>query len=313
MATGQASGVHAANTDDMRWFEVLKRTFKEFQTDNGTSWAAALTYFGILSLFPALLVFVSILGLLGESATQPLLDNLDEFAPGAAQDIASGAVDGAQQNQGASGLALVIGLAAAIWSASGYVGAFMPAANAIWDVEEGRPLWKRLPLRVGVTILLLVLLAAIGVAVVVTGPVAEAVGSTIGLGDQAVTAWDYAKWPVLLILFSLLIAVLYWVAPNVRQPGFRFFTPGSVLAVVLWVIASLAFTVYVANFASYNATYGTFGGIIVFLVWLWIGNIAILFGAEFNAELERGRRIAAGMRPEDREPFVEPRDPPKDD
>lgn len=310
MGTADAKGTRAVPARGVGRFGVVRRTVAEFQADNGTSWAAALTYFGILSLFPALLALVSLLGLIGESATGPLLDNLNQFAPGPAQDIASSAVTSVQRNQGASGVALVVGLAAAVWSASGYVGAFMPAANAIWDVEEGRPIWKRLPLRVGVTIVLLVLLAVIGVAVVVTGPVARAVGDTLGLGDQAVTVWDYAKWPVLLVLFSLLIAILYWVAPNVRQPGFRFFTPGSILAVVLWVIASLAFTVYVANFGSYNRTYGAFGGIIVFLVWLWIGNIAVLLGAEFNAERERGRRIAAGMRPADREPFVEERDPP---
>jgi len=311
MVTGQASGVPAANTEDVRWFGVVKRTFKRFQADNGTSWAAALTYFAILSLFPALLVFVSVLGILGDGATQPLLDNLDEFAPGPAKEIAQSAVEEVQRNQGASGIALVIGLVAAIWSASGYVGAFMPAANVIWDVEEGRPLWKRLPLRIGLTVVLLVLLALTGAAVVLTGPVAEAVGNTVGLGSAVVTAWDYAKWPVLLLLFSLLIAVLYWVAPNVRQPGFRFFTPGSMLAVLLWVASSLAFTMYVANFASYNSTYGTFGGVIVFLVWVWITNIAILFGAEFNAELERCR-IPDGLRPPEGAPFAEPRDPPKD-
>lgn len=310
MSTKRAGTADAADADALRWTTVVKRTVTEFQADNGTSWAAALTYFGILSLFPALLVFVSILGLIGPDATRPLLDNLDEFAPGPAQEIARGAVEGVQENQGASGVALVVGLAAAVWSASGYVGAFMPSANQIWDVPEGRPLWKRLPLRVGVTVVLLVLLAVIGVAVVVTGPVARAVGDVLGLGDQAVTAWDYAKWPVLLMLFSLLLALLYWVAPNVRRPGFRFVTPGSVLAVLLWVVASLAFTLYVANFASYNRTYGAFGGVIVFLVWLWISNIAILLGVEFNAELERGRRIADGMRPRDREPYVEPRDPP---
>lgn len=295
---------------DLPWRAVLLDTVREFRRDNLTSWAAALTYFGILALFPALLVLVSVLGLLGSNVTQPLIDNLGELAPGQARDVATGAIESVQQNQGASGAALVIGLLLALWSASGYVAAFMPAANVVWDVEEGRPAWKRLPLRVAVTAVLLVLLAVTGVSVVVTGPVARAVGDTIGLGDQAVLVWDVAKWPVLLVLVSLMIALLYWATPNVRQPGFRFITPGSVAAVLIWVAASLAFTVYVANFASYNRTYGTFGGIIVFLVWLWISNIAILFGAELNAELERARQIRAGLRPTDTEPYLPPRDEP---
>lgn len=296
---------------ELPWRAVLLDTVREFRRDDLTSWAAALTYFGILALFPALLVFVSVLGLLGSDVTQPFIDNLGELAPGQARDIAASAIESVQQNQGASGGALVVGLLLALWSASGYVAAFMPAANVIWDVEEGRPAWKRLPLRVAVTAVLLVLLAVTGVSVVVTGPVARAVGDTIGLGDQAVLVWDVAKWPVLLVLVSLLIALLYWATPNVRQPGFRFVTPGSVAAVLIWVAASLAFTVYVANFASYNRTYGTFGGIIVFLVWLWISNIAILFGAELNAELECARQIRAGLRPTDAEPYLPPRDPPE--
>ncbi len=297
---------------DVSWKGALKRTLKEFSSDNLTSWAAALTYFGVLALFPALIVLVSVLGLIGESATQPLLDNLEEIAPGQAQQIATDAITNVQQNQGASGIALVVGLLVALWSASGYVAAFMPASNVIWDVEEGRPLWKRLPLRLAVTVVLLVLLAITGVMVVVTGPIAHAVGDTLGLGDEAVLAWQIAKWPVMLVLVSLMIAILYWAAPNVRQPGFRFISPGSILAVIIWVIASAAFTLYVATFASYNETYGAFGGPIVFLVWLWISNIAILLGAELNAELERGRQIEAGMRPADTEPYLPPRDAPKE-
>jgi membrane protein len=317
MTTGQA-----AETDDrghghvglreVSWWPTIRRTVKEFQADNLGQWAAALTYFGVLSLFPGLLVLVSLLGLIGEDATQPLLDNLGEIAPGDAQRIATDAITNLQQNRGASGMALVIGLATAVWSASGYFGAFMPAANVIWEVPEGRPIWKRLPLRVGVTIVLLVLLGITGLAVVITGPVARAVGDVIGLGDQAVTVWDIAKWPVLLLVLSLMIALLYWAAPNVRQPGFRFITPGSLLAVLAWVVASLAFTLYVANFGSYNATYGTFGGIIVFLIWLWIGNMAILFGAEFNAEIERDREEKRGL-PHGQEPYLPMRDAPKPD
>jgi membrane protein len=201
-----------------------------------------------------------------------------------------------------------VGLLAAIWSASGYIAAFMRASNAIYDIEEGRPLWKTLPLRVGLTLLLMVLTAVSAIGVTLSGGLAQEAGSVIGVGETAVDVWNLAKWPVLLLFVSFLFAVLYWAAPNVKQPGFRWITPGGVLAVIGWVIASVAFAFYVSNFGSYNKTYGALAGPIVFLVWLWISNIMILLGAEFNAELERGRAIEEGMRPEDREPFVEPRD-----
>jgi membrane protein len=290
------------------WGGILKRTFKGFQSNNLTDWAAALTYYGILSIFPALIVLVSVLGLIGESATQPLLDNLDEVAPGPAQDIFTNAIENLQGSQGAAGVFFVIGLLGAVWAASGYIAAFMRASNSIYGMEEGRPIWKTLPVRVGLTVLLMVLTVLSAVAVTITGGLAEEVGNLLGLGGTAVTVWDIAKWPVLLLLVSFMFAVLYWAAPNVKQPGFRWISPGGVLAVVGWVIASAAFAFYVANFGSYNETYGALAGPIVFLVWLWMSNLMILLGAEFNAELERGRAIEAGMRPPDKEPFVEPRD-----
>jgi membrane protein len=290
------------------WLGVLKRTGKEFSDDNLTDWAAALTYYAILSIFPALIVLVSLLGLIGESATQPLIDNLGSVAPGPAREIFTSAIENLQGSQGASGVFFVVGLAAAIWSASGYIAAFMRASNSIYDMPEGRPIWKTLPVRVGLTVLLMLLTALSAVAVTLSGGLAEEVGNLLGLGDTAVLVWSIAKWPVLLLLVSFMFAVLYWAAPNVKQPGFRWITPGGVLAVLGWVIASLAFAFYVSNFGSYNETYGALAGPIVFLVWLWISNIMILLGAEFNAELERGRAIEGGMRPEDKEPFMEPRD-----
>jgi membrane protein len=290
------------------WLGVLKRTGKEFQEDNLTDWAAALTYYGVLSIFPALLVLVSVLGLIGESATEPLIDNLGSLAPGPAQDIFTSAIENLQGSQGAAGVFFVIGILGAIWSASGYIAAFMRASNSIYDMPEGRPIWKTLPVRVGLTVLLIVLTVISAVAVTVSGGLAKEVGNLLGLGDTAVTVWDIAKWPVLLLLVSFMFAVLYWAAPNVKQPGFRWISPGGVLAVIGWVIASAAFAFYVANFGSYNETYGALAGPIVFLVWLWVSNIMILLGAEFNAELERSRAIEAGMRPPDKEPFVEPRD-----
>ena len=290
------------------WWAALKRTFREFKEDNLTDWAAALTYYGVLAIFPALIVLVSILQLVGESATQPLLDELGTVAPGPAKDIFTSAIKDLQGNQGAAGVLFIVGLLGALWSASGYVSAFMRASNAIYDMEEGRPIWKTLPVRVGLTLVLLVLLAVTTLAVVLTGGLAQQVGNLVGLGDTAVTVWNIAKWPVLLLVVSFMFALLYWAAPNVKQPGFRWVSPGGILAVIGWLIASAAFAFYVSSFGSYNKTYGALGGVIVFLVWLWISNIMILLGAEFNAELERGRAIEGGMRPEDREPFAEPRD-----
>lgn len=289
------------------WGGVLKRTVSEFKEDNLTDWAAALTYYSILAIFPALLAIVSILGLVGQSATQPLIDNIGTLAPGSAKQIATDAITNLQSNQGAAGVLLIVSIALAVWSASGYIAAFMRASNAVYDIGEGRPVWKTLPVRVGLTLALLVLTAISAIAVAVSGDLAGKVGDVIGVGSTAVDVWNIAKWPVLLLVVSFMFALLYWAAPNVKQSGFRWVSPGGILAVVLWVVASLVFAFYVANFASYNKTYGALGGVIIFLVWLWISNIAVLLGAEFNAELERGRRIEAGQ-PAEREPYVEPRD-----
>jgi len=290
------------------WWAALKRTVREFRQDNLTDWAAALTYYGVLAIFPALIVLTSVLGLIGESATKPLLDQVETFAPGPATDILTNAIKNLQGSQGAAGVLFVVGLVGALWSASGYVAAFMRASNAIYDMEEGRPVWKTLPVRVGLTVVLLLLLVITTLAVVLTGGIAQKVGDLVGLGSTAVTVWNIAKWPVLILVVSFMFALLYWAAPNVKQPSFRWLSPGGILAVIGWLIASGAFALYVSNFGSYNKTYGALGGVIVFLVWLWISNIMILVGAEFNAELERGRAIQGGMRPEDREPFAQPRD-----
>src|SRR4051812_33613659 len=289
------------------WFAVLRRTVREFKRDNLTDWAAALTYYGILAIFPALLALISILGVIGASATQPLIDNLGSVAPGPAKQIATSALQNLQKSQGAAGVLFIVGLAGALWSASGYVAAFMRASNAIYDVGEGRPIWKALPTRVLTTLVLLVMLAVVAIGVTFTGGLAKQAGNVLGVGGTAITVWNIAKWPVILVLVMTMFAVLYWAAPNVKHPKFRWITPGSVVGVIVWLIASAAFAFYVASFASYNKTYGALGGVIVFLVWLWISNIAILLGAEFNAELERGRQIEAGH-PEDKEPFLEPRD-----
>ncbi len=290
------------------WKGVLKRAWREFSDDKVTDWAAALTYYGVLSIFPMLLALISLLGLFGQSATQPLLDNISTVAPGPAKDIVTQAIQNLQKSQGSAGVMFFVGLALALWSASGYVGAFMRASNDIWDVEEGRPAWKTIPLRVGVTGLLLVLLTISALAVVLTGPLAKSIGDIVGLGSAAVTAWDIAKWPALILVVAFMIALLYYATPNVKHPKFQWVSPGSILAVVVWILASALFAFYVANFSSYNKTYGALGGVIVFLTWLWITNNVILLGAEVNAEIERGRQIQGGLRPEDKEPFLEPRD-----
>jgi YihY family inner membrane protein len=288
------------------WWAAVKRTVREFQVDNLKDWAAALTYYSVLSIFPALLVLISLIDLAGRSTIQTLLDNLGQVAPGSVNQILRDAISSLQQTRGSAGVLALAGLAAALWSASNYIAAFMRASNAIYDVPEGRPVWKTLPIRIGVTVIVMVLLAVSAVAVVATGGLADRIGRLLGLGSAVVTIWDLVKWPVLLLLVSFLFALLYWASPNARQ-GFRWVTPGGLFAVVIWVAASVAFAIYVANFGSYNKTYGSLASVIIFLVWLWLSNTAILLGAELNAELERSRAIAAGH-PPDEEPYMELRD-----
>jgi membrane protein len=291
------------------WGGVLKRTVREFKDDNLTDWAAALTYYSILSIFPALIAFVSIVALVGQhpETTEGILEIISDIGPSSAVETFNGPVETVMSNKSGAGIALIIGLVAALWSASSYVGAFMRASNQIYEVEEGRQFWKLRPLQMAVTLVMVLLLAVVAVALVATGPLADAIGKQIGLGSAAITAWDIAKWPVLLAVVMLMFALLYYAAPNVRQPGFRWVTPGGVLAVIVWIVASAAFAFYVANFASYNKTYGSLAGVIVFLVWLWISNIAVLLGAEFNAELERGRELEAGQRGAEKRIQLEPR------
>ena len=293
------------------WPSVLKRTLKEYKADNLPDLAAALTYYGVLAIFPMLIVLVSVLGLIGTSVTQPLIDNLGKVAPGAAKQIFTSAITNIQNNQGTAGVLVIVGLAGALWSASGYVGAFMRASNVVWDVEEGRPIWKTIPVRLGVTVVTLLLLTAGAIAVTFTGGLAREVGNVIGVGNTAVQIWDIAKWPVLVVLVAVMLAILYYAAPNVKQPGFHWVTPGGLLAVLLWIAVSALFALYVSNFSSYNKTYGALASVIVFLVWLWITNTVILLGAELNAELERARQIEGGL-PADREPFLPPRSEPKE-
>ncbi|MFJ8544036.1 YihY/virulence factor BrkB family protein [Streptomyces sp. NPDC093586] len=289
------------------WSALLRRVLAEFKDDELTDRAAALTYYGILALFPALLVLVSLLGIAGRSATQEVLDNIQKLAPGSARDVITDAVKQLQSKAGLGSVLAVVGVLGAVWSASGYVAAFIRAANAVYDVPEGRPVWKVLPLRVILTVVLLVLAVVSALIVVFTGSLARQAGTALGMGDTAMTVWSIAKWPVLVLLVTVMIAVLYWATPNAKVRGFRWITPGSLVALLIWMVASAGFAFYVANFGSYNKTYGTLAGVIIFLVWLWVTNLAILLGLEFDAELARQRVIDGGHPPED-EPYVEPRD-----
>ncbi|GAA1770143.1 YihY/virulence factor BrkB family protein [Luedemannella helvata] len=289
---------------------AMRRSVTEFQKDNLTVWAAALTYYGILSVFPGLLVLVAVLGLLSDSLTRELLNTVAPIVPGPARDILTGALENIQAGGGKAGLAAIIGLLIGVWSASGYVAGFMQASNAIYDVPEGRPIWKKLPVRLGITIVTGMLLVASVLIVVISGRLAEQIGKALDASSAVVDTWNIVKWFVLVILVSLMFAILYWAAPNVRHGGFSWVTPGGVVAVILWVVASVLFGVYAANFASYNKTYGALGSVIVFLVWMWLSNLAILYGAELNAELERQRAIAAGQPPAE-EPYMRLRDTSK--
>jgi membrane protein len=285
-----------------RWLRpALKRTIREFREDNLTDWAAALTYYAVLALFPGLIVLVAVLGLLGQhpETTDALLQIVRDVGPASAVDTFRGPIESVVKSSGGAGALLGVGLLGAVWSASGYIGAFIRATNAIYEVEEGRPFWQRRPLQIAITIVMVLLLALIAISIVVTGPLARSVGDVIGLGDTAVGVWNVAKWPVIVLVVMAMVAVLYYVAPNVRHRRLRWVTPGGVLAVLVWLLASLGFALYVANFGSYDKTYGSLGGVVIFLVWLWLSNVAVLLGAEFDAELERVRQLEAGLPAED--------------
>ncbi|MET0925985.1 MAG: YihY/virulence factor BrkB family protein, partial [Solirubrobacterales bacterium] len=293
---------------------TLKRTGLEFQEDNMTDWAAALTYYGLLSLFPALIALVSILGLFGDptETTQTITEVVTQIGPSSAADTFAGPIESITSNRSTAGILLVVGLATSLWAASGYIGAFIRASNVIWETPEGRGFFKLRPLQLAVTLVLIILFALVALSLVLTGPVVEAVGDSIGVGDTALTIWDIAKWPVLLGVVILMISILYYAAPNVKLPGFRWITVGALVAVLAWLLASAAFAVYVANFGSYDKTYGTLGGIVTLLVWVWISNLALLFGMELNAERERSRELAAGVPRAAKEIQLEPRDEPDD-
>jgi membrane protein len=282
--------------------------------DNLTDWAAALTYYGLLALFPALIALVSIVGLFADpqSTTQKVTDIVTEIGPASAADTFSGPIESITSNRSAAGILLVVGLVVALWSASSYVGAFMRASNVIYETPEGRSIWKLRPIQMLVTLAIVLLVAVLALALVLTGPIVDEVAEPLGIGSTATTIWDIAKWPVMIAIAIAVIAVLYYASPNVKLRGFRWVTPGSIVAVVVWLIASAAFAFYVANFGSYDKTYGTLGGLVVMLIWLWITNLALLFGHELNAERERRIELAEGVPRADRELQLQPRSKPKE-
>lgn len=293
---------------------TLKRTATEFMEDNLTDWAAALTYYGLLSLFPALIAVVSVIGLVGDpkSTTESLTEIVTEIGPESAAETFSGPIESIASNQSAAGFAFVLGLALALWSASGYIGAFIRASNVIYETPEGRPFWKLRPLQLLVTLIMVVTLALLALGLVLTGPVVDAVAGPVGLGDTAVSVWNIAKWPAMAAIFVLMVDLLYYASPNAKLRGFKWMTPGAIVALVVWAIASAAFAFYVANFGSYDKTYGTLGGLVALLIWFWISNLAILFGHQLNAERERSLEIEEGRPRAEREIQLEPRSEPKD-
>lgn len=282
------------------WVYTLKKTLREFSSNGCTDLAAALTYFAVQAVFPALLAIVSLLGLFGQAknTTKQVLDLVEQLTSASTVDTIRGPVE-ALTSSSAAGVTFVVGVVGAIWSASGYVGAFGRALNRIYDRTEGRPIWKLRPTNLLVTVISVLLIVVAALILVLSGDIARTIGDFIGLGDATVTVWLIVKWPVLAIIVVLVVAVLYYFAPNVQQPKFRWMSMGAFLAIFIWLIASVGFAFYVVNFSSYNKTYGALGGVIAFLLWLWITNNALLFGAEFDAETERGRELQAGIRAEE--------------
>jgi len=279
---------------------VLKRTVREFIDDDSTDSAAALTYFSVLSIFPGLLVVLSLVGIIGQAdeSVAKIREILAPLVSPERLDSITGILNGLVSVEEA-GVALVVGVVGALWSASGYVGAFSRVMNRIYEVEEGRPFWRKRPMQLIVTVTTVALCAVGLVILIVSGPLATSVGKAIGVGDDLLTIWNIAKWPLLAAVVMMVVALLYWATPNVSFTRFRLISVGSFVAIMVWVVASLGFAEYVARFSTYNETYGSVAGAVVALLWLWITNLALLFGAELDAELERGRELQLGIAAEE--------------
>ncbi|MFE9917355.1 YihY/virulence factor BrkB family protein [Micromonospora sp. NPDC005553] len=296
------------------WRGVLVRSVQNFVNDNCSDWAAALTYYGVLALFPSAIVVVALVGLVsdGERTLDTVVDLANQVGAGAVLSDDEGGVlkviRSVVLEQSNPKLLLSFGLLGALWSASGFIGAFTRASNAVYGVTEGRPVWKLRPLQIGLAAITLVLLAVVALALIVSGPVTDAVGDLVNAGGLARTTWSVAKWPVLAMIMMALLSLLFWIAPNVRQPRFRWLTPGGAVALISWAAASFGFGLYVANFGSYNTTYGSLGAAIAFLVWLYLSNSALMLGVQINSEVQRGRQLQGGD-PNPDEPVLPPRKP----
>jgi membrane protein len=292
---------------------TLRRTVGEFQEDNLTDWAASLTYYGLLALFPALIVLVSIVGLVGDpqSTTNTLTDIVTRVGPDSAAATFEGPIRQVTESRATAGFALIAGTVVALWSASGYLGAFIRASNVIYETPEGRPFWKLRPLQLVLTLVVVLLLAVMAVGVALTGPIVSEVADPIGVSETAVTIWNYAKWLLIALLFVFMLGLIYYASPNVRQRGFKWITPGLLVALVVWLLASAGFALYVSQFGSYNKVYGSMAGVVVVLIWMWLTNLAILFGHELNAERERDVQLKEGIPGAERELQLEPRDEPE--
>ncbi|MFN8107526.1 MAG: YihY/virulence factor BrkB family protein [Nocardioidaceae bacterium] len=282
------------------FFFVGWRVAKEFMKDQSLDMAAALTYYAVFAIFPAMIAVFSAVGLVSDP--QRVIAKIEEVLTPLIRestlDRVMTVLDGVAASRGA-GILAVASIVIALWAASAYVNAFRRMMNRIYGVQEGRALWKLRPLMALVTLVSLALVMLMMLIMIISGPISEAVGKVLGFGEDVAHLWDLLKLPVLLIFLVVSVAILYQATPNVKFPKLRLFSTGSVVAIGAIVVASVGLTFYVRNFANYNQVYGSLAGVIVFMLWMWIINIALLCGAELDAELERGRQLHDGQAAEE--------------
>jgi membrane protein len=280
------------------WRGVLWRSLVGYPKGGCIDFAGAMTYRAVTAMIPSLVVIVSLVNLVtdGQAAVDAVVAILRDLGAGSivANSGLRTVLDSLLVKQGSASVLLGSGLFGAIWSGSGYVAAFTRASNRIYGVREGRPWWKVQLLQFGLATVALVLLAVEAAGLVISGPLAKLVGDRVHAGAPFRLAWSAGRWPVLVLIAVVLLSLLFWIAPNVRQPRFRWLTLGGTVALAVWIAVSFGFGLYVANFGSYDRTYGSLGAIMVFLVWLYLSNSALLLGVQVNAEVQRGRLIQAG-------------------
>ncbi|WP_431797300.1 YihY/virulence factor BrkB family protein [Microbacterium kunmingense] len=278
------------------WRYLLRRTFVEFIRDDGVDAAGSLTFFGVLAIFPAGLAIMAVIGIVGDSddVRERLLSLLGQVAPGPVIDTADAVLANVTGSSGAD-VTLILSVAVALWSSSIYVTAFGRCVNRIYGVAEGRPYWKRKLLQLGLTVVLLTAVIVMIAIVMLSGPTLRFIGDLLGIREAALDVWDIVRWPVFAVALVAVIVILFRGTGNVRPPRFRWLALGALFAMLLMGAASIGFGFYAANFARYNETFGTFAGVTVFLIWLFLVNAALLLGVELNAEVERGRELQAGI------------------